>query len=65
MPTPLAVSSESFPWRSALALVALLALLPAGESAAKEKEHIDLSPAEEYKVSLEVQGTPSVTRHAF
>ena len=42
-----------YPWLGALALVAILAALPAGESDAKQKKHISLSPAEEYKVSLE------------
>ena len=42
-----------YPWLGALALVAILAALPAGDTDAKEKKHISLSPAEEYNVSLE------------
>ena len=42
-----------YPWLGALALIAILAALPAADTDAKEKKHISLSPAEEYNVSLE------------
>ena len=52
MPSSRDHCSKPYPWLGALALIAILAALPAADSDAKEKKHISLSSAEEYKVSL-------------